>query len=84
MKLEERVEVIIEKLDEVSRKQSVHSAILKEHVRRTNLLEATTESIREEMQPIKIHVALVGSIAKVLAVIGTMVAIAVCLKNILG
>jgi len=71
------IERVFEKLDDIASKQADMNAILasqavelKDHIRRTALLEEAVEVIRADVKPIEQHVAKVGLAAKIAAAIG--------------
>lgn len=75
---------IDERLDKVDQKLAVVDANLGEHMRRTELAEKNHEMLRRDFEPVKIHVAVVGALGKIIAVIGALVAIGVGIKNLWG
>jgi hypothetical protein len=91
-------EVIKEMLDEVRadirrvtevqvdmvRVQERQAATLEEHIRRTEAAESAIETVRAELAPLKVHDAVWGAAAKVLAATGALVSIAVGIGKLLG
>lgn len=84
MSRENWYEKIDSRLDEMEKHLTVQDANLREHMRRTDIAEKNLELMRKDFEPVKIHVAVVGALGKLLAIVGTLVAIGVGLKNLLG
>jgi len=72
------------RLDKVDVTLAAQAAVLKEHVRRTQINEESLESLRNEVKPLVVHVAVVGAIGKVVAGIGILVGICVGIYQLLG
>lgn len=79
MKLREWLEQYRQELVDIKISQVEMQQDLKHHIKRTNLLEDSVTMMREEIAPIKTHVAIVGAIAKsaiiVIGAIASLVAI---------
>lgn len=84
--MEERIlnklEKIDECLDKICTTQAVHTEQLKEHMRRSDLLEKRVEQVDAEMAPIQAHVHKVEGAFKFIALIGTAIAIILGLKEL--
>jgi archaellum component FlaC len=65
-RIEERLDKVDEKLNSIDKHLAVYNEQLKEHIRRSNMLEL-------EMKPVKAHVALMNSLAKILVALGAIV-----------
>lgn len=76
-KIDNKLEKIDGRLDELTVTSSQHEQTLVEHVRRTEILEM-------ELKPIKDHVALVGAVGKILGALGALVGLALGIKTLLG
>jgi hypothetical protein len=70
-----KVDQISDDMVEVKITQARHEENLKEHMRRTSLLEDTTQNVYEELKPLKIHVGQVEGIAKFIAASATIVSV---------
>jgi len=64
-KIESKVDKIDERLDSVDKHLAVYNEQLKQHIKRTELLES-------EFVPIKSHVALMNSLAKIIIFLGIL------------
>lgn len=67
------------KVDGITAVQRDHAEVLNDHIRRTEALEEQTSLIRQDVAPIKQHVAVFGALAKgigaLLALAGTVAGI---------
>lgn len=61
-KIEAKVDKIIEKVEDINVTLASQHEVLKEHIRRTELIE-------EDMKPIKKHVTIVNALMKVLGLL---------------
>lgn len=66
--IEDKLDKIDSRLDKVDVHLAVYNSQLKDHIRRTELLE-------QEIKPIKSHVALMNSVAKILIFLSILVGI---------
>ena len=74
---------IDERLDRMEVTQAEQKVLLTEHMRRTDALEDRVEQVAKEQVPLRMHVAVVGALGKVLAVVGTLIGIAVGIMKLL-
>jgi archaellum component FlaC len=65
-KLEEKMDIVSDKLDVVDKHLAVYNEQLKEHIRRTEILEANVE-------PVKRHVSMVNGVFRFLAYLAGLV-----------
>lgn len=61
-----------------------HGVVLDDHVRRSLANEQMIALVREEMAPLKTHVAAFGALAKALGALGTLVGIAAGVGKMAG
>lgn len=83
-KASESLEKLDTRLDGIDKKQTVHSALLNEHIRGVRNLEQRSDRIDNDLIPIKIHVAQVNSIFKILGVVATLVGVAIALVKVIS
>lgn len=76
-RLREDLNKIHDRLNSIDVTMASQHVTLKEHIRRTELLET-------EIGPIKEHVTLVQAIIKVITVIGAAIGLAATIKALLG
>lgn len=76
-KLEKKLDKVEDRLDTMDKTLVKQEENLKEHMRRTDLLE-------KDMQPVKKHVAMVHGAFKLIGLIGTLIAIAVGIAKLLA
>lgn len=69
---------------EVRESQIQNTADVKEHIRRTAAAEANITMLRQELDPVKLHVAVTGALAKILGLVGTLVGIGVGALKLMG
>jgi len=67
-KLTDKVDFVKDNITDIKVIQARHDENLKEHMRRTTLLEEADQRIVEELKPIKLHVSQVDGVFKFLAV----------------
>lgn len=83
----DRIEKLSEKtdthLDDINKTMIKNTALLEEHMRRTELAEENLKILRGEVEPIKTHVAAIRILVKVVGVLGTVVGIAVGIAKIM-
>lgn len=84
MASEELLKSLNSKVDRLLEGQAKHSAVLDEHQRRSLANEEAVELLRSEIKPLTVHVAMVGALGKLLAVVSTVVGVAVGLMKLLG
>lgn len=80
----EKLDVIEAKLSDVRELQAKHSVQLEDHMRRTEASEKNLELLRADFGPVKLHVAVMGALAKGLGLVGTLVGIAAAVWKLLG
>lgn len=68
-RIESKLDSIVEDISSLKVTAAEHHAVLKEHIRRTEILEA-------EMKPVRQHVYMVNGGVKLVALIGVILAIA--------
>lgn len=79
----DKLDRIDERLDGMSSEQVRQGSVLAEHIRRTAVAEARLDLLHKELAPVKLHVATVAALAKVIGVVGTLVALALGIRNLL-
>ncbi len=83
-----RVETTLERLDgrmdRLEAQTAENVAVLKDHTRRSEALEAAVEVVRAELDPVKTHVAVFGALMKGVGVVGTVVGIITGVAKLLG
>lgn len=72
------------RLDRIESKQTDHHITLEEHIRRSLANEAAVELLKQEMAPLKHHVAMWGVGAKVLTALGALVSLGVGIWKLVG
>lgn len=80
--ISKKLDKLDERLDSIGILQAVHTEQLKEHMRRSDLLERRIEQVDQELKPVERHVAVVNGIMKLVGIIGTLAAIALALKEL--
>lgn len=70
-KIEEKVDRIEEKISNIDVTLAKQAKDLEHHIYRTDLAEQNIELIRQEMQPVKKHVALMDASLKVIGAISS-------------
>lgn len=73
MRIEDKVDQVSEKLGEINVTLSAQHVSLKEHIRRTNILE-------KKIEPIEKHVTMIQGIAKLIILASAVAAIVMALK----
>lgn len=82
--IKEKLEQMESHVGDIKVTLALNTSTLQEHQRRSLANEMAVEQIRQELKPIAIHVAVVGAMAKVVGLVGTIVAIAVGLMKLMG
>lgn len=77
-----KLDKLDERLDGISILQAVHTEQLKEHMRRSDLLERRIEQVDQELKPVERHVAVVNGLMKLVGIVGTLAAIALAIKEL--
>jgi hypothetical protein len=72
------------KLDAIAADLGEVKGDLREHIRRTELLEVATASLRAGLSPVQTHVAVMGALAKGIGLLGVVVAIISGVAKLLG
>ena len=80
--ISKKLDKLDERLDTIQTMQAVHTEQLKEHMRRSDLLEKRIEQVDQELKPVEKHVAMVNGALKLIGVLGTIVAILLGLKGL--
>lgn len=80
--ISKKLDKMDERLDNIQTLQAVHTEQLKEHMRRSDLLEKRIEQVDQELKPVEKHVAMVNGALKLVGIIGTLAAIALALKEL--
>lgn len=73
MRIEEKVDQVSEKIGEINSTLSAQHVSLKEHIRRTNILE-------KKIEPIEKHVNMVSGIVKLIMIVSALAAIVAVMK----
>lgn len=73
MRIEEKVDQVSEKIGEINSTLSAQHVSLKEHIRRTNILE-------KKIEPIEKHVNMVSGIVKLIMIASAVAAIVAVMK----
>ncbi len=81
--INDKLDKLDSRLDQIQVLQAVHTEQLKEHMRRSDLLERRIEQVDQELKPVEQHVAVVNGIMKLVGILGTLAAIALALKELL-
>lgn len=81
--INKKLDRLDERLDCIQTLQAVHTEQLKEHMRRSDLLERRIEQVDLELKPVEKHVAMVNGAFKLLGFIGTIAAAILAIKEIL-
>ena len=71
-KIEEKLDKVEEKLSSIDVTLAKQAKDLEHHIYRTDLAEQNIELIRQEMQPVKKHVALMDAGLKVMGAISSL------------
>lgn len=71
-KIEEKVDRIEEKISNIDITLAKQAKDLEHHIYRTDLAEQNIELIRQEMQPVKKHVALMDASLKVIGALSSL------------
>lgn len=72
-----------ERLDNIQTLQAIHTEQLKEHMRRSDLLEKRIEQVDLELKPVEKHVVMVHGVFKFIGILGTIMAIILAIKELL-
>jgi len=83
-KLTDKVDYIKDNITDIKVIQARHDENLKEHMRRTSLLEVSDQRIIEELKPIKLHVSQVDGVFKFIAVGSTIIGAILGALKLLG
>lgn len=76
-RLEDKVDVVVEKIGEINVTLAKQSVILEEHVKRTNLLET-------KIEPIEKHVIMVHGILKFIGLLAVIAGIMEVILKVMG
>ena len=82
--MSEQLNRIEEKLDENTRQTLENTLNLKEHMRRTDLLEQMLRATSDRIKPIQAHVHMMAGAFKLVVVLGTAAATAAGLLRLFG
>ena len=72
-----------ERLDGISHTLITQGAVLEEHQRRSLANEKAVQLLQAELKPLALHVAVAGGLAKLIAVLGTLVALIFGIVNLI-
>ena len=72
VKIEEKLDKVEEKLSSIDVTLAKQAKDLEHHIYRTDLAEQNIELIRQEMQPVKKHVALMDASLKVIGALSSV------------
>lgn len=81
--LKRQLGALVDKMEDVKILQAIHTEQLKEHMRRTDLLEARVEQVSEQMEPLNDHVIMVNAVFKFIGILTTIAAALAALKEAL-
>ncbi len=84
LRLDERLDRLEAAANRTAVTQERHHAVLEEHIRRTQLAEEAVALLREEVDPIKAHVAAFAVVGKILGAAGTVVGLVLGLLKLAG
>lgn len=82
-KISDQQDKLIENVNEIKIIQARQEVILKEHIRRTELLEEAQNNTNEELEPIKSDILQLRGALKLFGLLSVLVAIAVGIKSLL-
>lgn len=71
--IQQKVEKISDDVGDIKVTQARHDEVLKDHIRRTELLEESNTLFQEELKPIKIHISQIDGIFKYIGVLSGIV-----------
>ncbi len=74
-KLENKVDIIDNRLDSVDKTLVKQEANLGEHMRRTELAEKNISNVRKDIEPVKRHVAYMEGALKGIGIVGILMGI---------
>jgi hypothetical protein len=80
--LNKKLDRLDERLDGIAVLQAIHTEQLKEHMRRSDLLEKRIEQVDRELKPVEEHVVVVNGVFKLAGVLSTLLAIALAIKEL--
>jgi hypothetical protein len=80
----DKLDVLDMRLDAIDKTLVRQEATLAEHIRRTESLEKIVEMMREKMEPVQKHVAMVEGSFKFLGIISLSLSIIAAILNIFG
>lgn len=83
-KIEEKVDKIEEKISNIDVTLAKQAKDLEHHIYRTDLAESNLELLREEMKPVKKHVALMDTSLKVIGAIASVITFAVGIYKLIS
>lgn len=75
--MEQRLSKIEDRIDSINDKLADIQLNLREHMRRTEIAESNIEGLANTIKPIQEHVALIGAFAKILPILGSLLAAAI-------
>jgi hypothetical protein len=84
IELKDQLDRIEAKLDENTRETIQNTSNLREHMRRTDLLEKAKDSLSERIRPIESHVSMLAGVFKAFVALGAAVGIAVSIYQLIG
>ncbi len=82
--LKDQLDRIEGKLDENTRETIQNTSNLREHMRRTDLLEKAQSDMSERIRPIESHVSMMAGVFKAFVALGALVGIAVSIYQLVG
>lgn len=81
--ISKRFDKVDERLIAIQTLQAVHGEQLKEHMRRSDLLEKRIEQVDKELKPVEKHVAMMQGALKFIGLLGTIAALLLAIKRII-
>lgn len=74
-KLQEKIESLDEKMDDMKITHERNTVILDEHIRRTEIAEQNIDSLRADLKPIQTHVTQISFVFKFIGFISVIASI---------
>ena len=81
--INDKLDKLDARLDNIAVLQAIHTEQLKEHMRRSDLLERRIEQVDLELKPVEHHVVMINGIVKAVGILGTVAALILAAKELL-
>ncbi len=78
-----KLDLLAEKLEAIRILQAIHTEQLKEHMRRTDLLEREVKAVSEDIEPLNAHVSMVNGVLKFIGLITTIAGAIAAIRSVL-